>query len=84
MALVIHLTWILIMALRYAGIVVVYGGVVLFGVYFIGGNARSKNNAVPRSAWLGAGPRKGMKIVGLGLLMMLCAWGIQQFMPDGS
>ena len=66
MTLVIHLAWIFIIACRYAGIIAVYAGVALFGFYFIGGNARSKNNAVPTSSWLGKGPRLGMKIAGVG------------------
>ena len=84
MVFVIHLAWLLVVGLRYAGIAVIYGGVVLFGVYFIGGNARSRDNAVPLSAWLGRGPRKGMKIVFVGAAMLLCAWLIQLFLPDGS
>lgn len=84
MTLVIHLAWILIIACRYAGIIAVYAGVALFGFYFIGGNARSKNNAVPASSWLGAGPKIGMKIAGVGLLMMACAWALELFMPNGT
>jgi len=84
MVLVIHLAWIFIIACRFAGIIAVYVGVALFGFYFIGGNARSKNNAVPASSWLGAGPRKAMKIAGVGLLLILSAWAIQRFMPDGT
>jgi hypothetical protein len=84
MVLVIHLAWILMSLCRYGGIAAIYAGVALFGVYFIGGNARSQGNAVPASSWLGPGPRKGMKIVLFGVILLLCAYGIQQFMPDGT
>jgi hypothetical protein len=84
MVLLIHLAWILITTCRYAGIVIVYGGVALFGIYFIAGNARSKNNAVPLSSWLGPGPRKGIKIVLIGLALLLFAWAVELFMPNGT
>ena len=69
--------------LRFAGVVVVFSGVALFGVYFIGGNARVANGAVPRSSWLGPGPRRGMRIIALGALMLLGAFIIGLFMPNG-
>jgi hypothetical protein len=84
MVLVIHLAWILIIACRYAGIIAIYAGVALFGVYFISGNARSRNNAVPLSAWLGVGPRKGMKIAAIGAALLLFAWALQLFLPNGT
>jgi hypothetical protein len=40
--------------LRYAGIVVVFAGVGLFGVYFIAGNARVADGKVPKASWQGA------------------------------
>ena len=70
--------------LRFAGVVVVFSGVALFGVYFIGGNARVANGAVPRSSWLGRGPRRGMGIIALGILMLLGAFIIGLFMPNGA
>lgn len=70
--------------LRYAGIVVIFAGVGLFGVYFIAGNARVPDGKVPKSSWQGAGPVKGLKIVALGIAMLLAAYGLGLFMPDGS
>jgi len=70
--------------LRFAGVAAVFSGVALFGVYFIGGNARVANGAVPRSSWLGAGPRRGMGIIALGGLMLLGAFVIGLFMPNGA
>jgi hypothetical protein len=83
MTLILHLTWILMISLRYAGVVVVFAGVGLFGVYFIAGNARVPDGAVPRSSWRGAGPVKGIKIVALGIVMLLGAYFLSLFMPDG-
>lgn len=80
----LHLAWTVMTALRFAGVIVVFAGVGLFGVYFIGGNGRSRNGAVPRSSWLGAGPRKGMRISALGLLMLAAAFVISLVMPDGT
>jgi hypothetical protein len=80
----LHLAWTVMTALRFAGVIVVFAGVGLFGVYFIGGNGRSRNGAVPQSSWLGAGPRKGMRISGLGLLMLAAAFVISLVMPDGT
>ena len=70
--------------LRFAGVAIVFSGVALFGVYFIGGNARVASGAVPRSSWLGAGPRRGMGIIALGGLMLLGAFVIGLFMPNGA
>ena len=70
--------------LRFAGVAVVFSGVALFGVYFIGGNARVANGVVPRSSWLGAGPRRGMGIIALGASMLLGAFIIALFMPNGA
>ena len=70
--------------LRFAGVFVIFAGIALFGVYFIGGNARSTNGTVPRSSWLGAGPRKGMRIVVAGAILLGGAFLISLFMPDGS
>jgi len=69
--------------LRFAGVAVVFSGVALFGVYFIGGNARVANGAVPRSSWLGPGPRKAVRIIVLGASMLLGAFIIGLFMPNG-
>jgi hypothetical protein len=70
--------------LRFAGVIVLFAGVGLFGVYFITGNARSKDGAVPRSSWLGAGPKQGMRLAGLGLLSLFAAYMLSLMMPDGT
>ena len=80
----LHLAWTVMTALRLAGVIVVFAGVGLFGVYFIAGNGRSRNGAVPRSAWLGAGPKKGMRISAMGLLMLAAAFVLSLAMPDGT
>ena len=80
----LHLAWTVMTALRLAGVLVVFAGVGLFGVYFIGGNARSKNGTVPRSSWLGAGPKQGMRISAWGLLMLAAAFVLSLMMPDGT
>jgi hypothetical protein len=69
--------------LRFAGVAVVFSGVALFGVYFIGGNARVANGAVPRSSWLGPGPIRAVRIIALGASMLLGAYIIGLFMPNG-
>lgn len=81
---ILHLTWVLMTVLRFAGVAVMFTGVGLFGVYFIGGNSRSRNGAIPRSSWRGKGPRKGMRIFATGLLMLLAAFVISLVMPDGT
>ena len=84
---VLHLTWVLIGLLRFTGIIVVFTGVGLFGVYFIGGNARaakSGDSRIPISSWLGAGPKKAMRIVGIGSAMLLCAFLMRLFLPNGT
>ena len=81
---ILHLGWMLMTVLRFSGVLVVFAGVGLFGVYFIGGNARSKNGTVPRSSWLGAGPQKGMRISALGLLILAAAFVLSLMMPDGT
>jgi hypothetical protein len=81
--LALHLAWLLMTVLRFAGIIILIAGVALFGVYFIGGNSRATDGRVPVSSWLGAGPKKAMRIAALGVLMLLAAFVISFFMPDG-
>lgn len=69
--------------LRFGGLFVVFSGVVVFGMFFIGGNARAINGQIPASAWKGAGPKKGMQIIALGTLMLLGAFLIGYWMPNG-
>jgi hypothetical protein len=83
MALALHLAWALMTVLRYAGIIIVFAGVTLFGVFFIAGNARAVDGRVPASSWKGPGPRKGLRIIALGALVLLAAFVIGRFMPDG-
>ena len=71
-------------ALHFAGVIVIFAGVGLFGAHFIRGNGRSTNGRVPRSSWLGAGPRKGMRIIALGAILLAAAFLISLFLPDGS
>lgn len=84
MLLTLHLAWVGMTVLRFAGVVVLFAGVALFGVYFIAGNARATDGAIPRSSWLGPGPRKGMGIIALGVFMLLAAFIIGRFMPNGA
>ena len=84
MAILLHLAWITMTVLRFAGVFVIFAGVMLFGVYFIGGNARSPSGRVPVSSWLGAGPRKGIRIFAAGVLMLLGAFVIGLLMPNGT
>lgn len=84
---VLYLAWLTMTVLRFGGVMVVFAGVALFGIYFIGGNARAAQNsqsAVPRSSWQGAGPRKGMRIAAVGVLMLLGAYIISLLMPNGT
>ena len=83
MALVLHIAWLLMTLFRYAGIIVIFAGVALFGAYFIAGNGRAENGKVPASSWMGPGPKKGMRIVALGGLMLVAAYVIGLFMPNG-
>jgi hypothetical protein len=83
----IHLLWALITVLRIAGVTIIFGGVGLFGVYFIGGNARAaqkRNRGIPRSSWRGRGPKKAIRIAAVGLAMLACAYVIRLFLPDGT
>jgi hypothetical protein len=83
-SLIVHLAWMLMTVLRFASVATVFAGVGLFGIYFIGGNARASDGAFPTSSWLGPGPRKGMWIAGFGVLMLLSAFAIRSLMPDGT
>jgi hypothetical protein len=81
--LTLHLSWIVITVLRFVGVVVVFAGVGLFGVFFIAGNARSTNGNVPQSSWLGTGPKQGMRIIAFGAVLLVSAFLISLFMPNG-
>ena len=80
----LHLAWVAMTVLRFAGVIMMFAGVGLFGVYFIAANARSKNGAIPRAAWLGLGPKKGLRLCAIGLAMLGCAFALSFVMPDGS
>lgn len=80
----LHFLFTVMTVLRFAGVFVIFAGVVLFGAYFIRGNARSTDGKIPRSAWLGPGPLKGMRFVGVGAALLASAYAISLFMPDGS
>jgi hypothetical protein len=84
MALLLSIAWFSMTVLRYGGVFTVFAGVALFGVYFISGNGRARDGAVPASSWSGAGPRKGLKIVALGAAMLLIAHIISLMMPNGA
>jgi hypothetical protein len=82
-----HLAWIAMTVLRFGGVIAVFTGVAWFGVYFIGGNARAAregDGAVPRSAWLGPGPRTGMRIFAIGAVMLLGAFLLGLLSPSGA
>jgi hypothetical protein len=83
MALALHLAWTLMTLLRFAGIIIVFAGVALFGAYFIAGNAKAADGRIPTSSWRGAGPRKAMRIAALGALLLLAAYLVSLFLPDG-
>ena len=70
--------------LRVAGVIVLIVGVGWFGVYFIVGNGRSTDGSVPRSSWLGAGPKQGIKIAALGIVTLVVAFILSLIMPDGT
>jgi hypothetical protein len=83
MALGIHLSWILMTVFRFAGVALVFAGVTLFGIYFIGANARATDGCIPVSSWKSAGAKRGMQIVALGAVMLLAAFKISLLMPNG-
>jgi hypothetical protein len=71
-----HLVWIMGTVLRFGGLLAMFVGVAVFGVHFVGENARAAKHGdgtIPASSWLGAGPRTGMRIFALGAFMLLCA-----------
>jgi len=81
-----HLIWILVTALRFGGVFAVFVGFAIFGVYFVGGNARvarSGDGTIPASSWRGAGPRLGMMIFALGASALLCGFILTMYLPSG-
>jgi hypothetical protein len=80
----LHLVWVAMTVLRVAGVVLLMVGVGWFGVYFIAGNGRSSDGTVPRSSWLGPGPRQGMKIAVLGIGTLFVAFILSLILPDGT
>jgi hypothetical protein len=50
--------------LRFAGIIIVFAGVALFGVFFIGANARATDSRIPASSWKSA--ETDVRIIALG------------------
>jgi hypothetical protein len=81
-----HLIWILVTVLRFGGLSLIVVGTVVFGVYFVGGNARAAragDGAIPASCWQGAGPRIGIGILALGASMLFCAYVLAMYLPNG-
>lgn len=70
--------------LRFAGVVIVFAGVALFGVCFIGGHARAARGGTVAASWRGPGCRKGIRIIATGACLLLAAYLIGLFLPDGS
>ena len=83
MALALHLAWMAMTVLRFGEIITMFACVVLFGIFFIGGNARVRDGHIPVSSWQAPGPKKGMKIAALGALMLLAAFAINALLPNG-
>jgi len=81
-----HLTWILVTVLRFSGLPLLFIGVGVFGVYFVGGNARaarSGDGSIPPSSWQAAGPKTGIMAFAVGALMLFCAFVLARFLPNG-
>ena len=63
--------------LKFSGAAVAVGGVGYFGFHFIAENGRSAQrgeSAVPAKAWQGAGARKGLRIIGVGVLLLIASF----------
>jgi len=81
-----HLTWILVTILRFGGLLAMFVGFAIFGAYFVAGNARAARSGggdIPASSWQGPGPRLGMAIFALGASLLLCAFIVARYLPNG-
>lgn len=82
-----HLIWIVVTVLRFGGVLFLFVGFAIFGAYFVMANARvarSGDSAIPAASWQGAGPRAGIKIFASGAFMLLCAFILATFLPNGG
>lgn len=80
----LNLAWFLVFALKYSGLIVALSGVVVFGWYFVSGNAQavlSGSEEVPRTSWRGRGPMTGAAIVGAGFILTLLAILLASTLP---
>jgi hypothetical protein len=71
--------------LKFSGAAVAVGGVGYFGFHFIAENGRSAQrgeSAVPAKAWQGAGARKGLRIIGVGVLLLIASFLVALVLPD--
>jgi hypothetical protein len=84
---ILRIAWFTMTFLRFGGVAVVFAGVALFGTYFISGNAkaaRGGDGRIPSSSWRGTGPKKALRVIVAGAIMLSGAFIISLFMPRGT
>jgi hypothetical protein len=86
MKFLVDTAWLLVKLFNYGGLVVALVGVVVFGWYFVGINARAgkgESEEVPRSSWRGKGARRGYWLFGVGIAMQIVSMLLTAVLPNG-
>lgn len=70
--------------LKFCGVALAFAGVMIFGFHFIRDNARSARqgeSAVRQTAWRGEGPKKGIALFAIGVVVMLASLMVSFILP---
>ncbi len=81
MRLLLDVAWPLVGLLKYTGLAAALIGIVIFGWFFVRGNAQSESGDVPSSSWRGPGPMLGAKILMVGTLLEIASIGLAVLLP---
>jgi hypothetical protein len=87
---ILDAAWMFAGFLKFGGLAVALGGVAMFGRHFIRSNARGAHNDSAGAdgdapiAWGGAGAKRGLKVLALGLALQLAAFVLALLLPGRS
>jgi purine-cytosine permease-like protein len=79
-----HIASIVSTFLKFSGAAIAIAAVGIFGFYFIRDNGRSARrgeSSVPAKAWRGAGPRKAVRILAVGVLALTLSGLVSLILP---
>ncbi len=79
----LDIAWMFCGLLKYGGLAVALGGVVIFGWHFVRANARAARQTVDENtvAWGGPGAMLGVKVLAVGVAVQVVAFVLMLLLP---